>query len=131
MKRALILLEFLCLFGPATAALCYGSIFLAPVLLASSSGLGSDWLLGAAVIVCGSWGVVSASNLAFHLAADRKWPGKPVQLFGLGLGVAACSVGLFITNPSLVGVVFAAPIVATIHFVVLVKRRAASSRFST
>lgn len=127
MKRALILLEFVCLFGPAIAVLCYGAIFLAPVLLASSSGLGGDWLLGVAVIVGGSWGVVSAANLAFHLVADRKWPGKPIQLFGLGLGVAACCFGVYVTNPSLAGVVFAAPIVATIHFVVLAKRRRAAS----
>lgn len=127
MKRALILLEFVCLFGPAIAALCFGAFFLVPMLLASSSGLGGgDWLLGTAVIVFGSWGVVSVANLAFHLVADRHWPGKPVQLFGLGLGVAACSIGVFLGGASFAGIVFAAPIVATIHFVALAKRRAAS-----
>lgn len=127
MKRALIMLEFVCLFGPAIAALCFGAFFLAPLLLASSSGLGGDWLLGAAVIVSGSWGVVSAANLAFHLVADRHWPGKPVQLLGLGLGVAACCLGVLIGQASLVGFVFAAPIAATIHFVVLARRRRAAS----
>lgn len=128
MKRALILLEFVCLFGPAIAALCFGAFFLAPMLLASSSGLGGgDWLLGTAVIVFGSWGVVSVANLVFHLIADRHWPGKPAQLLGLGLGVAACCLGVLIGQASLVGFVFAAPIAATIHFVILAKRRRAAS----
>lgn len=123
MKRVLILLEFICLFGPAIAVLSLGAMFLPPMLLAVSSGAGGDWLLGAALVVCGCWGIVSAANLAFHLVADRHWPGKPVQLLGLGLGVAACSVGVFITKDSLASVVFAGPIAATIHFVVLAKRR--------
>lgn len=126
MKRVQILLEFVCLFGPAIAVLSLGAIFLPPMLLAASSGAGGDWLLGAALVVCGCWGIVSAANLAFHLVADRHWPGKPVQLFGLGLGVAACSIGVFLGGASFAGIVFAAPIVATIHFVALAKRRAAS-----
>ncbi|MCM2319264.1 MAG: hypothetical protein NDI93_08025 [Pseudomonas sp.] len=128
MKRALILLELVCLFGPAIVALCFGAFFLAPMLLASSSDLGGgDWLLGAAVVVCGNWGVVSVANLVFHLIADRHWSGRPVQLLGLGLGVAACSVGVLITKVSLASVIFAGPIAATIHFVVLAKRRRAAS----
>ncbi|THG86430.1 hypothetical protein E5198_01995 [Pseudomonas sp. A-1] len=125
MKRVLILLELVCLFGPATAILSVGAIFLPPMLLATSSASRDDWLLGTALVVCGCWGIVSAANLAFHLVADRHWPGKPVQLFGLGLGVAACSISLFLVGASFAGAVFAAPIVATIHFVVLAKRRSA------
>lgn len=126
MKRALILLEFVCLFGPAIAVLCFGALFLGVMLLADGSENGSDWLLGAAVVVCGGWGVASVANLVFHLIADRHWPGKPAQLLGLGLGVAACCLGVLIGQASLVGFVFAAPIAATIHFVILAKRRAAS-----
>lgn len=124
-KRVLILLEFVCLFGPATAILSVGAIFLPPMLLATSSGTKGDWLLGATLVVCGCWGTVSAANLTFHLVTDRHWPGKPVQLFGLGLGMAACSIGVFLVGASFAGVVFAAPIVATIHFVFLAKCRSA------
>ncbi|MNZ90617.1 hypothetical protein D3C78_1095840 [compost metagenome] len=127
MKRALILLEFVCLFGPAIAVLCFGALFMGVMLLADGSESGSEWLLGAAVVVCGSWGVVSAANLAFHLVADRKWPGKPVQLFGLGLGGAACCVGVLMVQASPLGLVFVAPIAATIHFFILARRRSAAS----
>lgn len=126
MKRALILLEFVCLFGPAIAVLCFGALFLGVMLLADGSENGSDWLLGAAVVVCGGWGVVSVAHLAFHLVAGRHWPGRPVQLLGLGLGVVACCVGVLMVQASPLGLVFVAPIAATIHFVVLAKRRAAS-----
>lgn len=126
MKRALILLEFICLFGPAIAVLCFGTLFVGVMLLADGSENGSEWLVGAAVVVCGSWGVVSVVNLVFHLIADRRWPGKPVQLLGLGLGGVACCVGVLMVQASPLGLVFVAPIAATIHFVVLARRRAAS-----
>ncbi|WP_455233349.1 hypothetical protein [Geopseudomonas aromaticivorans] len=121
MRRVLILLEFLVLFGPAMALLGLGLMFLPVMILGVASGAEGDWLIGSVVVICGSWGVVSAANLTFHLVANRRWPGKPIQLFGLGLGAATCSVAAFAAESILEAVVFAAPIIATIHFVAMAK----------
>ena len=126
MKRVLILLEFVCLFGPAIVLLCLGILFVGAMLMAGGREIGGEGLLLAACVVGGSWGVVSAANLAFHLVADWHWPGKPIQRFGLGLGGAACGLGVIMLQASPLSLALVAPVVATIHFIALARRRAAS-----
>lgn len=126
MKRVLLLLEFVCLFGPAIVLLCLAAFFVGAILLADGFEGGGEGLLLAACVVGGSWGVVSAANLAFHLVADWHWPGKPIQRFGLGLGGAACGLGVILLQASPLSLALLAPVAATIHFVALARSRAAS-----
>lgn len=132
MLRFLIFLELLCLLGPAIALLFYAWWFAFPVLIASFWGhrfITTDEFLLLVMVFGGSWGMVSLSNLSFHLLHKQPWAGTKVQWFGLVLGVLASAVACFVSYGSWIMVIFLLPMVALVHLLVLQIKRTSVINF--
>lgn len=129
MKRALLIIEFLILLGPAALLLAYGLLYLPAMLLIGAIHPRGGLWIGALSTVLGTWGLVSATNLAAHLIFNKTWPARPVQFMGLGFGVLACNIALLLLSERgpLELLVFGGPCVATAHFVFLERSRRRST----
>lgn len=123
-NRIMLAIELIVLCGPAVALLSLGFLYLPVFLLGSTSGSG-DWRLGSLMILCGAWGALSLTNLAWQtLSKKSNWPGRPIQWFGIATGVAACILGLAnLADSKIMLSIFSGPIIATVHLLYLSKRR--------
>lgn len=132
MKRTLLVLELILFCTPAVFFLALGIIFLPVSLgvlfgatpLESTSGFGDQPLMSL-VTVFGIWGTVSLASLVWcTLSNQRQWAGRPIQWFGITLGVISCIIGLTsLRASSLMGFIFAGPLIVTAHFLYLAKAK--------
>ena len=116
-------MELILLCGPAIALLALGIIFLPTSLTALIFSPSNSGVLPivALITACGAWGTISLASLArYAYSKERSWPGRPIQWFGILLGLAACSVGLLTsTEHYIISIVFAGPIITTAHLLYL------------
>ena len=132
MLRFLIFIELLCLLSPAVILLFYAWCFAVPVLIAGFWGhhfITTDELLFLVMVFGGSWGMISLSNLSFHLLHKQPWAGTKVQWFGLVLGVLASAVACFVSYGSWIMVIFLLPMVALAHLLFLQARKTSAINF--
>ena len=75
------------------------------------------------MIICGLWGLISLSNLVLNIfSKENKWPGLPLQWFGVTLGIGACIIGLFtMAETKIMIFVFIGPVIAAAHLLYLSK----------
>jgi hypothetical protein len=125
LNRIILSIELIVLCGPAIALLALGIIFLPASLTALIfSPLNSgDLPIASLITIFGTWGAISFASLArYAYSKERSWPGRPIQWFGILLGLAACTVGLLTsTEHYIIFTFFAGPIIATAHLLYLSK----------
>jgi len=122
LKRVILMIELLILCGPATAMLCIGFLYSPVWVFGSVSGSG-EWSIGLFMTICGTWGLISLSNLSWSvIAKSRKWSGRKIQWIGIVLGISACLTGLVTLNDrEIMLLIFTGPIIATLHLLYLNK----------
>ena len=130
LKRTLLILELIIFCTPALFFLALGIVFLpvslgvllGSVPLESTSGFGEQPLMSL-VTIFGIWGAISLAGLVWStLSNKRQWAGRPIQWFGIALGVISCMIGLTgFRASSLVGFTFVGPLIVTAHFLYLAK----------
>lgn len=123
-NRIILAIELIALCGPAVSLLSLGLLYLPIFLMGSFSG-GGDWRLGALMILCGTWGTISLANLAWYtLRQKSNWPGRPIQWFGIAIGLVACIFGLAnLAGSKIMIFIFFGPIIVTVHLLYLSKIR--------
>ena len=133
LRRILLVLEIILLCAHATALLCIGVLCLPiTIIFLFDSKLYSgeiSVLTSPAIIpiitVAGLWGFFSLLSLAWGvLVPRRKWAGRPMQWFGISLGIASCGLFFFYVGRS---VIFAGPIAAYVHLLCLSKNKIVST----
>jgi len=125
LKRVILAIELIILCGPAVAVLCIGVMYLPAFLLAAVTVDSGDWGIGALMVICGLWGLISLASLVWHTFRKRsRWPGHPIQMAGLTIGCCACIIGLVTAGErTLLLFVFMAPLIATAHLLYLNKKK--------
>jgi hypothetical protein len=118
-KRALILLEVVVLFAPATMLLLLGPIGV-------FAALGQSLPLGLVLMVwvaLGAFGGYAVLNLTAHaLDSSHALPTRRLLNAACGCGVAACLVGLWTMGRSFWSwPIFGAPILGVAHLLYLAK----------
>lgn len=127
LKRMLLIMEILILCGPALYLLCIGVVAFPSFVFMTIAGdqKGYLWSL---MIFSGVWGLISLTSVASHvISGGRRWPGRPIQWFGVGMGFTACTIGLFISfhyAAPVMLVIFPGPIVVAVHLLYLSKNGA-------
>jgi hypothetical protein len=125
LNRTILSIELIILCGPAIALLTLGIIFLPASLTALlfSPFNSGDLPIASLITIFGTWGIISLASLArYAYSKERSWPGRPIQWFGILLGLIACSAGLLTSTENyLIFTIIAGPIIATIHLLYLSK----------
>lgn len=124
LKRVILTIELIILCGPAVAALCLGVMYLPAFLLAAVAVDSGDWGIGAFMVICGLWGIISLATLVRYTFSKSRWPRHPIQLAGITIGCCACIIGLVTAGErSILLFVFTGPLIATVHLLYLNKIR--------
>lgn len=128
LNRVILAIELIILCGPASALLLLGITYLSISLAMLVSGREGLYIFSL-ITISGMWGFISLASLAWHtFSYENKWPGRPIQWFGIALGVTACVMGLSVLeNSEIMAFIFAGPILATAHLLYLSKKRGLAS----
>jgi len=112
-----VLLEIVALFGPATLFLFLGPIG-AVAFFANPSG---ESALLVTTVVLGFWGLFTVLHLAAHvLDSEHRLPSRKALLFGIGAGVVACTLAMWVVRdtPWMIAVFFG-PVIGAAHLLYL------------
>lgn len=131
MNRVILAIEIILFCTPAAALLYLGVLFLPASLLflSAPTSCSGDLPLMPIMIISGVWGSISLTNLAWNtFSRTRKWPGRPIQWFGIALGIISCIIGLstFSTSEGM-ALIFVGPIITTAHLLYLSRNQNVSS----
>src|SRR5690554_4503674 len=130
LNRVILAIELIILCGPASALLLLGITYL-PLSLAMLVSGREGLYIFSLITISGMWGFISLASLTWHtFSYENKWPGRPIQWFGIALGVTACVMGLSVSvleKSEIMAFVFAGPILATAHLLYLSKKRGLAS----